>query len=498
MRYRDLLGLAGLVVALATPAHAAENARPETVPAVRHWQGGKGEFRLRDDARVVGPKKEARLLARDLGIDAAPKATARRGDVVLAKGRSRGDEGYVLKLGRTATITARTAAGRFYGGRTLVQLLDNEDRSAPRGRARDWPRYPERGLMIDNGRQFFSRAWLTERIKELAGLKLNLLHLHFSDNQGFRLESETHPEIVSDPHLTKADVRKLVAVARRHHVTIVPELDAPGHLEAALAPHPELQLTNAAGQKQPDKLDVTLPEARQFIADLLGEYLPLFPGPWWHTGADEYLGIASTEQDYELYPQLEAYADAKYGEGANGKDAVLDFVNFVAERVQGAGKRLRVWSDGIEGGAAVTLDPTAAVEWWENRSSPAPAELMDAGHLVQNAGWWPLYYVTGGPLMGLRATEQEMYEDWDPYVFEGPWSTRWVNGDPGGARFEVAKDAKRQLGAQLNVWNDDPDNMSQDEIAEGIAPRLRILAQKTWGSPELTDDYEEFTRRTGP
>ena len=409
---------------------------------------------------------------------------------MLRLGRRGGDEGYVLRIGGRATITAHTAAGVFYGGRTLLQLL--EDGSAPKGRANDSPRYSERGLMIDNGRQFFSRAWLADRIRELAGLKLNLLHLHFSDNQGFRLESETHPEIVDDPHLTKADVRSLVKLARRHHVTIVPELDAPGHLQAALEAHPELQLTNAAGQKQPDKLDVTLPEAREFIADLLGEYLPLFPGPWWHTGADEYLGIVSTEQDYELYPQLEAYADEKYGDAANGKDAVLDFVNFVSERVHQAGKRMRVWSDGIGGGSAVTLDPDATVEWWENRNSPAPDELMSAGHQVQNAGWWPLYYVTGGPLMSLRATEEEMYEDWDPWVFEGPWSTRWASGDPGGARFEVAKDAERQLGAQLNVWNDDPDNMSQDEIAEGIAPRLRILAQKTWGSPQLTDDYDEF------
>ncbi len=476
---------------------AAKNPRPETVPAVRAWNGASGAFKLRDGARVVAPRplrREAKLLARDLGIGTARRAE--RGDIVLALGRRGGEEGYVLRIGRRVTIAAPSSTGVFYGGRTLIQLL--ADGSAPRGVARDRPRYRERGLMIDNGRQFFSREWLTERIEELANLKLNLLHLHFSDNQGFRLESETHPEIVSDPHLTKADVRELVKVARRRHVTIVPELDAPGHLEAALAAHPELQLENAAGQKQPDKLDVTLPEAREFIADLLGEYLPLFPGPWWHTGADEYLGIVSTEQDYELYPQLEAYADEKYGEEANGKDAVLDFVNFVAGIVKRADKHLRVWSDGIEGGSAVTLDPDAAVEWWENRNSPAPEELMSAGHFVQNAGWWPLYYVTGGPLMSLRATEQEMYEDWNPYVFEGPWSTRWTGGDPGGARFEVAKDAERQLGAQLNVWNDDPDNMSQDEIAAGIAPRLEILAQKTWGSPQLTDDYEEFTRRTGP
>src|SRR5687768_13454024 len=226
-RRRDLLGLACVVAALAvasTPAAAAKNPRPETVPAVRAWSGVSGAFRLRDDARVVARKplrREAKLLARDLKVGTG--RTPRRGDIVLKTGRRGGEEGYVLRIRRRAVIRARTAAGVFYGGRTLVQLL--EDGRAPKGTARDRPRYSERGLMIDNGRQFFTREWLTERIKELASLKLNLLHLHFSDNQGFRIESETHPEIVSDPHLTKTDVRKLVRVARRHHVTIVPELD---------------------------------------------------------------------------------------------------------------------------------------------------------------------------------------------------------------------------------------------------------------------------------
>jgi hexosaminidase len=331
----------------------------------------------------------------------------------------------------------------------------------------------------------------------MSDLKLNLLHLHFSDNEGYRLESDSHPEIVDDPHLTKKDIRKLQALARKRHVTIIPELDMPGHLTAALEPHPELQLANAAGQKQADKLDVTLPEARAFVADLLAEYLPLFEGPWWHAGFDEYLGIVSTEDSYELYPQLEAYADAKYGEGANGHDAVTDFINFVIEKVEQAGKRARVWSDGVPGGAAVELDPDAAIEWWENRTSTPPEELMNAGRQVTNAGWWPLYYVTGGPLMSLRATEQEMYEEWSPTHFEGPWTTRWGGGDPVPAPYLVAETAKNQLGAQLNVWNDVPHQMTVDEIAEGIAPRLRILAQKTWGSPQLTDSYNAFKSLPG-
>jgi hexosaminidase len=479
---------------------AAKNPRPDTVPALRAWTGATGEFKLRKNARVTAAAPfqsqlaaEVKLLARDLKVRAAPNRKPRRGDILLKIDRELktvGKTGYKLHIGRRLTVISRSSTGLFYGGRTLLQLL--KDRKAPKGRASDYPRYTERGLMIDNGRQFFTRAWLAKRIKEMANLKLNLLHLHFSDNQGFRLESDTHPEIVSDPHLTKADIRALVKVARRHHLNVIPELDAPGHLQAALESHPELQLTNAAGQKQPDKLDVTLPEARQFISDLVNEYIPVFRSGFWHTGADEYLGVASTEQDYDLYPQLEAYADAKYGESANGKDAVLDFVGFVGEIVRRHGGFLRVWSDGIEGGSAVKLDPSVEVEWWENRASAPPAELMARGHLVQNAGWWPLYYVTGGPLEGLRATEREMYEDWNPHVFEGPWSSRWAGGDPGAARFEVAKNAPRQLGAQLNVWNDDPGNMSEEEIAAGIAPRLRILAQKTWGSRELTPDYEKF------
>ena len=108
-------------------------------------------------------------------------------------------------------IEARTAAGAFYGTRSVVQLLRRK-RSIPAGTARDWPRYPERGLMLDNGRRYFSPRWLRARIRELAYLKLNQLHLHFSDDQGFRIASRSHPEIVSDPHLTKRQVRSLVAL----------------------------------------------------------------------------------------------------------------------------------------------------------------------------------------------------------------------------------------------------------------------------------------------
>ena len=479
------------------------------VPTLQVWHPSGGEFKLRPDARVVVRPAErkalraaARTLAADLGSRTASRT--RRGDILLtltSRDRELGDEGYSLRVGRVFTIAARAPAGAFYGGRTLLQMR-RLGGPIPRGRGRDFPRFRERGMMIDDGRAFFSEAWLERRVRALSDLKLNLLHLHFSDDQGFRIESKTHPEMVTRPALSQDEVRRLVAYAQTRHVTIVPEIDMPGHMTAILAKHPEFQLANAAGQKQPDKLDVSNPAARRFAADVLAEFLPLFPAPWWHMGSDEYLGAFSTEADYTEYPQLQAYAQAKYGPSANGKDAVLDFVNEVDRQVRAAHKRLRIWSDGMNGGAAVKLDPQIAVEWWENRSSPTPQQLVADGRDILNVGWWPLYYVTGGTFKPLRSTEADFYEQWQPWHYEGPYTSRWAGGPP---QYEELTPAEpHQLGATLAVWNDDPSSpdASEKSIAEGTAPRLRILAQKTWGSPPFAGGYAAFApaaaKATGP
>ena len=173
---------------------------------------------------------------------------------------------------------------------------------------------------------------------------------------------------------------------------------------------------------------------------------------------------------------------------------MLDFINAVAERVRAHGKRLRLWSDGVGGGAAVRVAPGASVMWWEEDHSPSPEDLVAAGHPVLNAGWWPNYYVTGGPLANLRTPVEQMYEGWQPWSFSGPYSPRWALGPSAPAAGTLSPDDPRLLGASLQVWNDVPDapGATPDAIAAGIAPRLRVLAQKTWGSPELTPSYAEF------
>ena len=453
-----------------------------TVPAVQEWRPAPGQWHLTGHTRVVADpafRGEARTLAHDLHVRVARRA--RDGDIVLARAARRTPQGYSLRVGRRLRIGAGDRAGAFYGGRTVLQLAD--DGPIPFGRARDWPRYRERALMIDDGRAFFSRAWLAARIREIGRLKLNELHLHFSDDQGFRIASTSHPEVTTQPALTHADVTSLLAVARRNHVRLVPEIDMPGHMTAALRHHPELELVNAAGQRQAGKLDISKPAAQRFALDLVDEFSTLFRPRTWHLGGDEYLGIASTPADYALYPQLKG-----------GKDAVIDFLNGLAAHLRARGIAARVWSDGLGDGQAARLDPRVSVEWWDDAPShsPTPGELVAAGHDVLNTGWWPLYYVTGGPLMSHRAPVDQMYEDWSANQFDGEFSPRFASP----TTTEHTLDSPKQLGASLAVWNDDPaaPGATEAAVAAGIRDRLRVLAQKTWGSPQLTDSYVAFAK----
>ena len=505
----------------ATSAQAADPPRPETIPALSAWTSstgsGAGTFRLRDDARIVirhgdraAVRAEARQLAADLGTllrrrvatTARREARARTGDIVIGRSGPEprlGGEGYRLRIGRAFTITAPTDAGLFYGGRSLLQLV-RVGAAVPRGRAWDAPRYPERGMMVDTGRKAYSPGWLAAHIRELAYLKLNYLHLHLSDHQGFRIQSESHPEIVSAQHLTKAQVRDLLALAERHHVTVVPEIDMPGHLTAALAKHPEFQLRSAAGTAEAGVLDVGNPAAVRFARDLVTEYLQLFPGPYYHVGGDEVLPFVVYPTG--LYPSLERAARERYGPSATAKDAIHGFINDLDELVRRAGRTTRMWHDDANGGSAVTRNREIVAEWWIDVSPlsdvrpPTPQELLDRGYRIMNAGWFPTYHVNGvgGSPVPITPNLTTAYEDWDVHEFHGPLvgdATLQKSPDT------VAPDSARNLGTKLHLWNDNPGFATQAQDSVTIAPGLRVLAQKAWESPLLTPSYEAFTAIAG-
>ncbi|MER5867927.1 family 20 glycosylhydrolase [Kitasatospora sp. NPDC002040] len=476
--------LCTVAAAFALPAPTAARATapdpPRTVPALRQWTAGSGSYLFGPAARiVVDPGYAAQLageattFAADLGALAGRTVTvltgtAAPGDIALTLGDSTlPAEGYRMTVGQTITVRAGTAAGAFYGTRTVLQLL-HQSSTVPAGTAADWPAKAERGLMVDQGRKFFSVGWLEQHIKELAYLKLNHFHFHLSDTFGFRLESSTHPEIVSAEHYSKQQITDLVALAARYHVTVVPEIDTPGHMNPILAAHPELRLRNKAGTASSEFVDLSLPGTYTLVKDLVDEYLPLFPGPYWHIGADEYV------TDYSQYPQLLGYARAAYGANATAKDTYYGFVNWSDALVRAAGKTTRMWNDGIKSGdGTLRPNPGIVVEYWYTYGL-TPQQLVDAGHRVANESWTPTYYVLGGA----KPDTRWMYETWTPDLFQG------------GNRIT---DATGNLGSLIHVWCDNPNAETEDQIAAGLVFPLRGLAQQTWGSPKPVATYAEFT-----
>jgi len=487
MKHKKLAALSlafGLTLALGMPVTGAPSAqaagRPNTIPALREWTEGAGRYTFSSASRIVynGPAlaEDAATFADDLLqmtgfiLPTVNGQSGNPGDIYLTLGATDpaiGSEGYRLTISSSVTISAQTATGAFYGTRTILQLL-KQSYTIAAGNARDWPSYPQRGLMVDNGRKYFTVTWLQNHIKDLAYLKLNYFHWHLSDNLGFRLESASHPEIVSAQHYTKAEIQALLTLAAKYHVMITPEIDMPGHMDALLAGHPELQLANSAGVKNPGKIDLSLDAAYTFMNDLLQEYLPLFTGPYWHVGADEYL------TNYAPYPQLLTYAQTHSGAAANAKDTYLGFVNWVDGIVKAHGKTLRMWNDGLEGGAAVTVNADIVVEHWTGR--PDPQSLLNEGHFLMNSNGDYLYYVLGDLWKPSNFT---LYEDWEPHMFRGNQN--------------IAANDPQQYGAKLQVWCDHPNTETEDQVAAGIKSLLRSVAQKTWATTRLVTTYVAFT-----
>jgi hexosaminidase len=461
--------------------------RPHTIPALKEWFPGSEAFTLSSQAHILIEPTSSRqvevigsVLADDIGhltglrLPVLSTSEAQPGDIVLQFDPSEdtpGDDGYTLSITPKCIIRARTEQGLFNGTRTLLQLI-RQGTTVQGGVARDWPNYSERSLMVDLGRKYFSLGWLENHIRDLAYLKYNFFHLHLSDRSGFRLESERHPEIVSPEHYTKAQIRALIELARQYQITIVPEIEMPGHMETILAAHPDLQLVSATGRRRPGDIDLSKDASYQLLQDLLEEYLPLFPGPYWHIGADEYINW----EVYENYPQLLAHARKRYGPGANPRDSYLGFVNWANEIVKSHGKVTRAWNDGLHSGAAVTVASDISVEHWFH-AGLSPQELVAQGHTIMNCNADYLYYVLHRH-EHWRASPDALYNAFEPHRFHGLSTIDPVHS--------------RNLGAKLHVWCDKPARETEEQVAEGIRCPLRSLAQKNWGSPLLTTTYDAF------
>lgn len=407
--------------------------------------------------------------------DASPEA----GHIylTLANDTKLGEEGYYLTVSEEQIrLSAPQTAGLFWGLQTLRQLLPAAIEGSTSqagsweiatGTIRDVPTYAYRGVMLDVARHFFAPADVKQYIDYLVRYKMNALHLHLTDDQGWRIEIKSWPKLATDGgstavgggsggYYTQKQYADLVQYAQDRFVMVVPEIDVPGHTNAALAVYPELNCDGKAPELYTgtkvgfSTLCTDKKVTYQFIDDVFGELAALTPGPYLHIGGDE--SHATAPEDY------------------------VPFVNRVQEVVQSHGKQVIGW-DEIATAASV---PNAVAQYWDKAENAQAAVAQGAKVIVSPAdrSYLDMQYDSTTEL-GLHwagYVEVEQSYDWDP------------------ATLVEGVSEENILGIEAPLWTETITTM--DELEYMVFPRLLGLAEIGW-SPAAVRSWDNYRERLG-
>ena len=487
MKNRIMLLLA--VVALSVSAWAAptgKNVKPFVIPELREWKGSTGEFTITEKTRIVYPKNNtglaevAKLLACDYkkmtGVELeAVEGKAAKGDIVLGikKNKKLGNEGYTMKIADKVEISATTARGAMWATRTLLQIAEqNKGNVLPKGNIVDYPDYEMRSFMLDCGRKFIPISFLHEYVDFMAYYKMNTFHIHLNDNafkqyfnhdwaktpSGFRLESDFFPGLTSrDGYYTKEEFIELQKHAERVGVEIIPEIDVPAHSLAFVHYRPEL------GSKEYglDHLDLFNPGTYTFVDSLFMEYLsgdePVFRGPRFHVGTDEY---------------------------SNRDTAVVEkfryFTDFCIRTAEKYGKQACVWGalTHAKGNTPVKVDNVLMYEWYNGYADPK--EMIKLGYDVISIPDGLTYIVPAAGYYYDYLDCNKLYNKWTPAVI-------------GNQTFEEKHPQIK--GGSFAVWNDHAGNgISCKDIHYRVFPAMQTMAVKMWTGAKPAVPYEEFDK----
>ncbi|WP_127502318.1 beta-N-acetylhexosaminidase [Actinoplanes solisilvae] len=392
--------------------------------------------------------------------------------ISLRTGARLGPEAYRLSVRRDGiSLQARDNAGLFAGVQTLRQLVPLRGPfTVAGGDIADKPRFGYRGAMLDIARHFHTPAEIKRYIDEISQFKVNYLHLHLSDDQGWRIQIDSWPRLttvggaagtgvdgVGGGFLTKADYRDLVRYAASRYVTIVPEIDMPGHVNAAQVAYPELTCDGVAPRPRTDidvgysSLCIGKEITYRFVEDVIRELAALTPGPYLHIGGDE--AHATTEADYIAFQQRVLPLVAKYGKKAYGWNEITQAPaahNAVAQ-YWGLSRENASLAAAVAQGTKVIMSP-ANLAYVDQKYDPSTRLGLSWAGFIE---------------------VQKAY-DWDPGTH--------VAGVPESA----------VLGLEAPLWSETL--RSIDDIEFMAFPRIAALAELGW-SPSR--DWESFRTRLG-
>jgi len=388
-----------------------------------------------------------------------------------------GDEGYQLTINSdVVSLIANKPAGLFNGIQTIRQLFPARIEMAllqqgpweiPAGTIRDYPEYPFRGVMLDVARHFFQVNDVKRYIDLMAAYKMNVMHLHLADDQGWRIEIKKWPKLTEIGGSTQVDggqggfytqeqYADIVKYAAERYIMIIPEIDMPGHTNAALASYPELNCNDKAtelytGTKVGFSTLCTSKEITyQFITDVFSELAALTPGSYLHIGGDE--SHVTKIEDY------------------------IPFVNRVQDIVGALGKQVIGW-DEI---ALSTLKPNTFVQFWAKADNALKGVNQGAKVIMSPAAnaYLDMQYDSTTKL-GLHWAgyiEVDKGYNWDPATLV-----------PGIGKENI-------LGIEVPLWSETITNI--DELEYMVFPRLPGYAEIGWSAP-ATRNWDEYKSRLG-
>ncbi len=486
LRNLNCSAMALVALTLAIPARPSDW---PLIPAPQDMHADAGGFVMDGHVRVVGDTAAAQLAR---AFATAPGVSAARADraielKLVPERPGRSNEAYRLNVTpRRIDIEASGEAGLYYGVQTLLQMIPDPCAKActiPAATIDDWPRFRWRGLLIDVARHFYDVAALERIIDSMAQYKLNVLHLHLTDDTGWRIEIPAYPKLVSvgargdidaagegPPRYYRIeDVRELVTYAAQRHVTIVPEIELPGHGGAAARSYPEYY--DGSGTINPGK-----PEALEFVRAIFAEVARQFPSQYLHFGGDEVDGAG-----WNALPEVTALKERSGLTTTQQVEAHFDVQ--VAAMIKALGRIPMAWDETVSAGA----DPSVTVQWWRKAR---PDVRDEAVHRGQDIVLSPVDQVYFDYPQGLG----EPGAPWEGND-NGPTSVwKVLQWQPIPAGYS-ATDIQHVLGVEAAVWTEFI--RSEKYLQFMLYPRLQAFAERAW-SAQAGRDAADFERRLKP
>ena len=477
-----------------------------------------GEFTFKNNTAIVVSKEAASFssvanslsaqLNASFGLNLSVKTgNAKSNAVNFSYNGQLAEEGYLLKVtSNKIDIQAKTGKGAFYALQTLFQLMpaqvystniSSQVATAKNCSIEDAPRYNYRGLMLDAGRNFFPVAFIKRYIDLMAVYKLNTFHWHLTEDQGWRIEIKKYPLLTSQSSIrkesmvgrygdmkfdktpyggfyTQEDIKEVVAYADKKFVTIIPEIEMPGHSQALLASYPQLGCN-------PDKIyevatkwgvseDVLCPreETFTFMENVLTEVMALFPGKYIHIGGDE---CPKTQWKQSRFCQ-----DLIKKLGLKNEHELQSyFIGRIDKFITSKGKRMLGWDEILEGG----LSPNAMVMSWRGTSGGIEAAKLDHDVVMSPNSYFYLDYYQADPKT-------------EPIAIGGDLPlSKCYSFEPDMPELTEAQ-TKHIVGIQANLWTE---YIKTPAYAEYMTfPRALALAEISW-SPKAPKNYTEFLDR---